>query len=99
VRTCIAEGRFSSGTIQGNSWVETGSAKAAFSMVQAGCTIDGEVIDSTLLQGAHIANGAVIEGCLVGEGAIIGEGAQLHDVVIDHGASVPAGHIQTGGTF
>ncbi len=99
VRTCIAEGRFSSGTIQGNSWVETGSTKATFSMVQADCTIEGEVIDSTLLRGAHIANGAVVEGCLVGEGAIIGEGAQLHDVVIDHGASVPAGHIQNGGTF
>jgi acetyltransferase-like isoleucine patch superfamily enzyme len=37
--------------------------------------------------------------CLIGEDANIGEEAMLSGVIVDYGATVPAGHIQTGGTY
>ena len=68
-------------------------------MIQSGCRIEGEVNDSTLLQGVVVKNGAIVDGCLVGQGAIISEEAHLQNVIVDHGANVPSGHIQTGGVF
>ena len=43
--------------------------------------------------------GAVVNGCLIGKGATISTNAILTDVIVNHGAIVPSGHIQTGGTF
>ena len=99
VRTCINENRFSTGSIHNDSWYEAGTDNASKSMVQSGCKIDGKVNNSTLLQGVVVKSGAIVNGCLVGKGATISEGAHIQDVIVDHGAIVPAGHIQTGGVF
>ena len=36
---------------------------------------------------------------MIGHNAEIGEGCNLQNVVVDHGAIVPAGHVQNGGMF
>ena len=36
---------------------------------------------------------------MIGHNAQIGEGCNLQNVVVDHGAIVPSGHVQTGGVF
>jgi glucose-1-phosphate adenylyltransferase len=68
-------------------------------MVQDDCVVFGEVIDSTLLKGAHIQAGASVRNCLIGEGAIIGKDAKLSNVIVGHRQVVPPGHIQSEGTF
>ena len=68
-------------------------------MVQEDCVVSGEVIDSTLLKGAHIQSGASVRNCLIGEGAKIGKNAILSNVIVGHRQVVPDGHIQSEGTF
>ena len=99
VKQCIEEKRFNRGSLQGNSWFESGSGIATSSMIESDCILQGEIIDSTLLQGAKVMQGAVVNGCLIGKGATISANAMLTDVIVNHGAIVPSGHIQTGGTF
>lgn len=99
VKQCIGEKRFTRGSLQGNSWFESGAGIATSSMIESDCILHGEVIDSTLLQGSKVMQGAVVNGCLIGRGATISENARLTDVIVDHGAIVPSSHIQTGGTF
>ena len=36
---------------------------------------------------------------MIGHNAQIGEGCNLQNVVVDHGAIVPADHVQNGGMF
>jgi len=99
VMRCIEEKRFNTGFLSQGSWHEGKKTNARNSMIQDDCTVAGEVIDSTLLRGATIKQGASVSNCLIGEGAIIGENAKLSGVVVGHRTSVPAGHIQTEGTF
>ena len=99
VSRCILERRFIKGTIQGNSWVESGSVKANNSMIKSGCEVYGKVSDSTLLTGSKVMNGAIVDGCLIGEGSVIGSNAIISDVIVDHGVVVPEGHIQSGGVI
>jgi len=99
VRTCISENRYSIGSIHNDSWYETGSGKSRTSMIQKGCNIEGKVSDSTLLQGVVVKKGAIVNRCLIGKGATISEDADIEDVIVDHDAIVPAGHIQNGGVF
>ncbi|HIF45516.1 MAG TPA: NDP-sugar synthase [Candidatus Poseidoniales archaeon] len=99
VRTCIAEGRFSAGSKNGSSWFQNQVHQATDSMIQSDCIIEGEVSNSTILQGARIGTNAKVIDCLVGRGAQIGANSLLNAVIIGHGAIIPAGHIQTGGTF
>ena len=68
-------------------------------MIEQGCKIEGEVSDSTVLEGAEISAGAVVHGCLVGKGASIGANAYLENVIIDHHAVIPSGYKQTQGSF
>ena len=71
------------------------------SAVEAGCEIGSlsTVASSALLTGVVLETGSEVTGCLVGKGARIGSDAHLQDVVVDHGAVVPAGHIQNDGTW
>ena len=99
VKRCIEENRFKTGSISQGSWHEGKTTTARNSMIQDNCIVDGEVTDSTLLRGARIEQGASVSNCLIGEGAIIGENAKLSGVVVGHRTNVPAGHIQSEGTF
>ena len=57
------------------------------------------VVSSALLSNVNVESGCQISGCMVGHNAHIGENSVLEDVVIDHGAIVPGGHVQNGGVF
>ena len=73
----------------------SGSAVDSNSRIYDSCTI----VSSALLNSVSVESGASISGCMVGHNAQIGEGCNLQNVVIDHGAIVPAGHAQNGGMF
>ena len=99
VRRCIEQNRFKTGSVTNGSWHQGSLTSARNSMVQDGCQVEGQVTDSTLLSGAQIGPGAVVSNCLIGRDAVIGNDARLSNVVVGHGVDVPAGHIQSEGTF
>lgn len=110
VKASIDHGRFKSGVLHGStpSWFASRAALEGTtpfsiitdSMVADGCSIGAsDVFMSTLLKGARIANESRLTSCLVGEGAVVGRGCELDSVVIDHGAEVPDGTVQKGGTW
>ena len=96
---CIEEKRFKTGSKSNGSWHQNKLTSSVNSMVQEDCVVSGEVIDSTLLKGAHIQSGASVRNCLIGEGAKIGKNAILSNVIVGHRQVVPDGHIQSEGTF
>ena len=73
----------------------SGSAVDSKSNLGYSCT----VVSSALLNSVSIESGTSITGCMVGHNAQVGEGCNLQNVVVDHGAIVPAGHAQNGGMF
>ena len=99
VTRCIEEKRFKTGSVSGDTWHQGEKTSAKSSMVQEGCSVAGEVTDSTLLKGARVNSGAVVKNCLIGEGAVIESNARLTNVVVGHGTVVSAGHIQSEGTI
>ena len=99
VTRCIAENRFKTGKISNESWHQGDLTSATNSMVQEGCIVSGEVSHSTLLSGSKVEVGAIVSNCLIGKDAIVQSGAELKNVVVGHGVTVPAGHIQTEGTI
>ncbi len=104
VQVCLSGERWSSGDMYGTSWLGDGvidGGESSFSAVGHGCTISSgaEVERCAVLNGAYIGGRAIMFECLIGEDANIGEEAMLSGVIVDYGATVPAGHIQTGGTY
>ena len=105
MQVCLAQQRWQSGASNASgSWLGPdsnvsgevqNSAIGEESEVMEGARVSG----SSLLRGARIETDAVVQDCLIGEWAHIGEGARLTGVVVDYRATVPAGHVQTGGTF
>ena len=71
------------------------SALDSGSQVAEGST----VVSSALLREVTVSAGCKISGCMIGHSASIGENSILEDVVVDHGAIVPSGHVQNGGVF
>lgn len=53
------------------------------SLVSPGCTIEGEVENSIIFKGVHIARGAKISNCIIMQDGIIGEDTTLNYVVCD----------------
>lgn len=106
VKTCISQNRFKTGRVSGNSWFEQfesctlDKSTLQSSMIQSGVKItDAEVRSTTLLRDSRVDSKAKVTNCLIGEGAVILEGAELDGVVVDHGAQVPANHLQVGGQW
>ncbi len=58
-------------------------AKVKNSLVADGCIIDGEVENSIIFRGVHIAKGAVVKNCIVMQNSVIQERCDLENVVID----------------
>jgi mannose-1-phosphate guanylyltransferase len=88
-QVCIANGCFSSGMIEGDSWFGEGSSNAGDvhrSAVGAGAEIaEGATIrDSVILEGATIGSGCSIDGCLIGLGANIPDGEKLFGEIVSH---------------
>lgn len=53
------------------------------SLVSPGCVIEGEVENSIIFKGVHIAKGAKISNCIIMQDCIIGENTTLNYVVCD----------------
>ena len=85
----------------GESVAVDSTSKVSDSAVDSNCNIGGScsVVSSALLNSVTIESGTKISGCMIGHNAQIGEGCNLQNVVVDHGAIVPAGHEQNGGMF
>ena len=65
------------------------------STVADGCYIDGEVENSIIFRGVHIAKGCRIRNCILMRGAVVGEGTTLEYVILDKNVTIGAGrHMQ-----
>lgn len=96
VQACIEHRRFRSGGVVGTSWFADPTAQIgadhASSMVASNVKAAGATLRrSTLLEGAEVGHGSVLNGCLVGPGAVVGANCMLTNVVLGPGAVVHDG--------
>ena len=92
-QVCIANGRYNSGQVNGDSWRGDGSHCNGYlsgSSIGAGSNVgaDASLTDCVVLAGANIGAGASLTRCLVGEGAVVAAGAELSDTIVGHHAHV-----------
>ena len=92
-QVCIANGRYDSGHVEGDSWFGKGSnciGATHSSSIGQGCNIEegASVSDCVILSGANIGTGARLDGCLVGQGANVAPDSNYSGLVIGHGVSV-----------
>ena len=90
-QVCIANGRYSSGQVNGDSWLGDGSHCDGFlsgSSIGAGSNVGAgaSLTDCVVLAGANIGAGASLTRCLVGEGAGVTPGAEFSDTIVGHHA-------------
>ena len=77
------------------------TAQVSGSAIDSNCNIGAScsIVSSSLLNSVTVDSGSKVTGCMIGHNVHIGENCNLEDVVVDHGAIVPAGHAQNGGVF
>ena len=77
------------------------TAQVSGSAIDSNCNIGAScsIVSSSLLNSVTVDSGSKVTGCMIGHNAQIGEGCNLQNVVVDHGAIVPSGHVQNGGVF
>ncbi len=90
-QACISSNRFSSGSVQGDSWFGDGShslGAVSGSSIGSGVTIaEGcNVRNSVILEGASIGENCVLDNCLVGKGTTLSQGTNLQGEIVDHQA-------------
>ncbi len=90
-QACISSNRFSSGSVQGDSWFGDGShslGEISGSSIGPGVTIaEGcNVRNSVILEGASIGENCVLDNCLVGKGTTLSQGTNLQGEIVDHQA-------------
>ncbi|MDG1525731.1 MAG: NDP-sugar synthase [Candidatus Thalassarchaeaceae archaeon] len=71
------------------------------SAVDSNCKIGTScsIVSSALLSSVTVEKGSKIKGCMIGKNVHISNGCNLENVVVDHGSTVPSGHVQSGGVF
>lgn len=72
------------------------NARVQNALLADGCVIEGEVENSLLFRGVHVARGAVVKNCVLMQGTQIGEDALLNCVVSDKRVIIRAGRLITG---
>ena len=97
IKCCIAKKRYKSGSVQNGSWHSEEISNASNSMIGKGCTINGNVTESTILDNVIIGEGSIINSCLIGNNTTIGANCKLESVIVGHGVNVQSGHVQTNG--
>ncbi len=77
------------------------SSNISDSAVDSNCHIGAScsIVSSALLSSVTVEKGSKITGCMVGENVHISDVCHLENVVVDHGSTVPSGHVQSGGVF
>ena len=58
------------------------------SLISDGCIIEGEVVNSILFRGVHVAKGAKINGCILMQDTVIHAGATLRYAIADKNVTV-----------
>lgn len=66
----------------------TGDARTVNSLLSKGATIEGEVVDSIVSPGVHVAKGAKVHGSILLHDVKIGEGAMVNKAILDKGVRV-----------
>ena len=105
VTAVIDKGCFDSGVLSSGSWfAESGSVKEVVgdhNMFSRDVSLvsGSEISNSSVLDGAEVGEGCRIERCLIGKKARIGDDCNLSEVLVDHGAVIPAGTVQQGGIY
>ncbi len=88
-QACISSQRFSSGSVQDDSWFGegshsggevSGSSIGPGAIVAEGCTVRNSII----LEGAAIGSDCDLDSCLIGKGAVIPSGTTLKSEIVDH---------------
>lgn len=73
-----------------------GGGRVRNSMIADGCIIEGEVEDSILFRGVHVAEGSKIKNSIVMQAVFIGANSCLSNVVVDKGVAVLNGRNLSG---
>lgn len=74
----------------------TDTASVTNSMIADGCLIEGEVKDSIIFRGCHIAKGAKVTNSIVMQDAVVESGSTLNCVIMDKGAHVLEDRLLSG---
>ncbi|MFL2972333.1 MAG: sugar phosphate nucleotidyltransferase [Candidatus Thalassarchaeaceae archaeon] len=88
-QVCIAESKFDSGSVNGDSWfgedseclgLVSGSSVGHSSVVGEGATVTNSVI----LDYAEVGAGSILDECLIGRGARIPKGTVMNGKIVGH---------------
>ena len=71
-------------------------AEVLESLVNEGCTIEGDVVKSVIFQGVTVEPGAVVRESVIMPDAIIGKNAFIEKAIIPSGVTIPDGVIIRG---
>lgn len=74
----------------------TDTARVTNSMIADGCLIEGEVTDSIIFRGCHIAKGAKVTKSIIMQDSVVDSGATLNCVIMDKDAHVLDGRMLSG---
>ena len=66
------------------------------SFIADGCYIDGEVENSIIFRGVHIAKGCKIRNCILMRGTVVGENSSLEYAIFDKNVTVAPGRQMIG---
>ena len=73
-----------------------GDAKVQNSLIADGCIIEGEVENSIIFRGVHVAKGAVIKNSIIMQDSIISKNASLNCVIADKNTVIREGRTLSG---
>lgn len=66
------------------------------SLIAQGCVIEGEVVNSVISKGVHIAKGAKVSDCVIMQDSYIGENTTLSYIISDKDVIIKEGRSLTG---
>ncbi len=72
------------------------SAEVGNSMIADGCVIEGEVSNSILFRGVHVAKGAVVKNSIIFQDTVVGSGSMLNCVIADKNTKILENRILSG---
>ncbi len=71
-------------------------AKAENVMVADGCVIEGEIENSILFRGVHVAKGAKVKNCILMQDTEVAPGAEIEYLITDKDVTISAGKSMKG---
>ena len=71
-------------------------ARATNSLIADGCVIEGEVENSIIFRGVHIARGTVVKNSILMQDTIVNRNVSLNCVITDKNAVIRDGRVLSG---